>query len=55
MAPEVLDGKYDAKCDTWALGVLLYVLISGYFPFDSQTKRKIFDKIRRCDFNFDNK
>ena len=33
MAPEILDGNYDNKCDTWSLGVLLYVFMSGYLPF----------------------
>ena len=30
MAPEIIMGKYyDAKVDTWALGVLTYILLSG--------------------------
>ena len=33
MAPEVHQGQYDSKCDTWSLGVLLYVFMSGYLPF----------------------
>ena len=33
MAPEVMDGNYDSKVDTWSLGVLLYVFMSGYMPF----------------------
>lgn len=34
MAPEILNGQdYDSKVDIWAIGVLLYVFMSGYLPF----------------------
>jgi calcium-dependent protein kinase len=33
MAPEVLEGHFNEKCDIWSIGVLLYVFMSGYLPF----------------------
>jgi len=41
-APEVLLNDYGSQCDLWSLGVICFVLLSGYMPFtgsaDYQTK-----------------
>ena len=51
-SPEVIDNSYDEKCDEWACGVLMYILLCGTPPFNGETEDEIFKKIKKCDYNF---
>lgn len=39
VAPEVLHGSYDVKCDVWSLGVMAFLLLSGQSPFQGTQER----------------
>jgi len=46
MAPEVFGSDYDEKADIWSLGVLIYVLVSGFLPFQHQDPAEVFNRIQ---------
>ena len=51
IAPEVLHKHYNEKCDTWSVGVILYMLIVGRAPFDGKTDEEIIENIEKGQFN----
>ena len=55
MAPEVIMGDYDSKCDIWSLGCILYVFMSGYLPFQGRNVDVINEKIQDGKYHFKHK
>ena len=46
MAPEVINGKYDEKCDMWSIGVMLYIMLCGSPPFNGSDDQ-IINKVKK--------
>ena len=51
MAPEIVQKtEYcGPPADIWALGVLLFTILSGQFPYKGATDEILYDKISRAD------
>ena len=53
MAPEVISGNYNEKCDIWACGVILYIMLCGKPPFYSQDEEELKKNICSMKYTFD--
>lgn len=56
MSPELVSGiPYGTKTDMWSVGVIIYILLSGYVPFRSKDKSLLYDSILKGRYEFHDK
>ena len=53
VAPEVLKGNYNNACDIWSLGIILYIFLCGYPPFEGDNNKQIFKNVLGQELKFD--
>lgn len=54
LSPEVVN--YDpvtSQTDMWTVGVIMYVLVSGYSPFSGDNDLETLGNISKCNWDFD--
>uniref|UniRef100_A0A7S2I8K5 non-specific serine/threonine protein kinase n=1 Tax=Zooxanthella nutricula TaxID=1333877 RepID=A0A7S2I8K5_9DINO len=57
VAPELVTApvQYDQRCDAWSAGVVMYIILSGQYPFRGKTKDELLNRIRRDPVSFKDK
>ena len=55
-SPEMIKGKkYNGfLSDIWSCGIILYIMLCGYLPFDGFSNNDLFKKILKCKVNYPN-
>ena len=51
MAPEMIEGRSYPQSDIWSLGVIVYLSLTGKYPFDTTDNKDLFNLIKTKEIN----
>ena len=51
VAPEVLSGDYNEKCDIWSIGIIMFILLTGRPPYPGNSEHEILEIVRKNPLN----
>ena len=51
VAPEVINKKYNSKCDLWSCGVIMFMLLSNKAPFGGRSDKDIIKNVLQGVYN----
>eukprot|EP00347_Sterkiella_histriomuscorum_P008991 403342946 len=55
MAPEVFKQNYTEKCDVWSCGVILFIILCGFPPFNGKNIQQLKKNILNGSYSFTNR
>ena len=53
MSPEMIDGQSYPQADIWSIGVIVYLSLTGKYPFDSADNKDLFELIKKKQINIE--
>jgi len=53
VAPEVVNGYYDERCDLWSCGIIIYAMLSGSPPWEGEAEHEVLGEIEAGKIYFD--
>ena len=53
VSPEIINRKYNAKCDIWSIGIIMYEMLYGKKPFIGNNYNEVINNIKTQKINYE--